>query len=104
MRIKTGYTVYELVKSVDVDNNPVPGPTFNSVFYIDGIISTGVTLSITTSNVTGATYNASFSASTFGMHQYELKNSLTNVIYISDIYDVRPDNEVDTSPTIYVGL
>jgi len=104
MNIKTGYTVYELVKSVDLDNNPVSAATFSSSFYIDGIETTGVTLSISISDALKATFNTSFSGATFGMHQYELRNSITNVIYVSNIYNVRPDDEVDKSTTIYVGL
>ena len=104
MAIKTGYTVYELVKSVDADNNPVSGATFSSSFYIDGVSTTAVTLNIAISDASKATFNTSFSASTIGIHQYELRNLSTNVIYVSDAYNVRPDNEVDASPTIYVGL
>jgi tellurite resistance protein TehA-like permease len=104
MRIKTGHTVYELVVSADLDNNPISAATFSKAFFIDGSSTTAVTLSISLTDASRAIFSASFSASTFGFHQFELKNSLTDVIYISDSYDSRPDSEVDPSPTIYVGL
>jgi len=104
MKIKTGYTVYELVVSVDPDNNPVSATTFTNEVFIDGLPTTGITLSVSFSDSSKAIFVASFSGSTFGSHQFHMKNDLTNVIYVSDSYEVSPDLEVDTSPTIFVGL
>jgi hypothetical protein len=104
MLIKTAQTVYELVVSVGPDNNPVSATTFSDSFFIDGIQTTAVTLSVSLSDDSEGIFAASFSASTFGNHQFHLRNDVTDVLYISDIYNVRPDNEVDVSPTIYVGL
>lgn len=104
MKIKTGHTIYELVVSADQDNNPVSAATFSQAFFIDGVSTTAVTLSVSLTDASRAIFSASFSASTLGFHQFELKNSLTDVIYISDSYDASPDSEVDVSPTIYVGL
>lgn len=103
-RILTGDTVFELVKSVDADNNPVTGATFNNSFYINGALTTAVTVSVTLADPTTGIFSASFSGSTLGFYQFQLKNNITNVIYISDSYDVSPDNEVIVSPTIYVGF
>jgi tellurite resistance protein TehA-like permease len=104
MKVGTGYTVIELVESVDVDNNPVSAATFNSAFFIDGVLTTGVTLNVLLSDPSRAIFKTSFSGSTFGTHQFHLRNLSTNVIFVSDTYDVRPDNEINPSPTIYVGL
>jgi len=104
MKIKTGYTVYELVVSVDSDNNPVSAATFTNEFFINGLSTTAVTLSVSLSDASKAIFSTSFSGSTFGNHQFHMKNDLTNVIYVSDTYEISPDSEVDTSPTIYVGL
>ncbi len=104
MKIKTGDTVYELIISTDSNNNPVSAATFNNYFYINGSLSSSITPIISLANDSVATFSVSWSASTHGYHQLHMKNLLTNVIYISDIYEVLPDNEVDPSPTIYVGL
>jgi hypothetical protein len=104
MLIKTGTTVNELVLSFDTNNNPVLASSFTSFFYINGILTNSIFPSINLVNITAATYSVSWSASTYGFHQLHLKNDTTSVLYVSDIYSVRPDNEVDPSPTIYVGL
>jgi len=104
MIIKTGNTVTELVLSFDEYNRAVPTTTFTEYFYIDGVLTNSIVPTITLVNPTSATFSVSWSASTYGMHQLHLKNDTTSVLFVSDIYDVRPDNEVDPSPTIYVGL
>ncbi len=104
MRIKTGITIHEIVVSSDQNNNPVTGVTFDSAFFIDGNSYTGITPTISLANGSIGTYQASFSASTTGDHQFYLKNPSTNVIYISDVYQVVSDSEFDASATIYVGL
>jgi hypothetical protein len=38
MNIGTGTTVYEQIISLDVDNNPVSGATFDTVMYRNGTI------------------------------------------------------------------
>ncbi len=104
MRIKTGNTVNELVLSFDSNNNPVSATTFTQYFYIDGVLTSSITPSITLVNASAATFSISWSASTTGMHQLHLQNNVTSVLFVSEIYDVRPDSEMDASPTIYVGL
>jgi len=104
MKIKTGITVYEIVVSSNQNNNPVTGVTFDFAFFIDGTLTTSIVPDIYLSNIDTGTYTISWSASTYGTHQLYAKNLTTNIIYMSDIYLVRPDNEVDPSPTIYVGL
>ncbi len=104
MKIKTGITVYDIMVSVDSDNQPVSGATFTSNFYLDGQNYNGITPTITLNNYSAATFSISWSASTFGFHQLHIKNNVTSTIYMSDIFNVRPDNEVDASFTIYTGL
>lgn len=104
MKIKTGQTVYEVVISVDNNNVPQPGATFTTVFIVDGTVNNSITPTVQLSNAPNAIFNISFSANTYGTHQFYAKNTLTNVIYISDSYEAVPDEQVDISPTIYVGL
>ena len=49
-------------------------------------------------------YNISWSAYTFGTHQLYAENNNVNVVYVSEIYNVKPDNEVDNITNVYVGL
>ena len=104
MNIGTGKTVYENVLAVDSDGNPYTASTFNSRFFIDGALTSGMTLNISLSDDVSAIFSASFSANTTGFHQFELKNNITNVIYMSDIYNVKPDNELTGGAVVYVGL
>lgn len=104
MLIKTGFTINELVLSFDTNNNPVSGATFTQNFYIDGVLTNSVVPNISLVNPTTATFSISWSASTFGIHQMHLKNNITDVVYVSELYNARPDNEVDVSPNIYLGI
>ncbi len=104
MKIKTGNTVYELVMSLDINNRPVSGATFTSYFYIDGILTNSITPTVSLVNGLTGTFSVSWSASTIGMHQMHLQNNDTSIIYVSDLYNVRPDSEFDVNPIVYVGL
>jgi hypothetical protein len=102
MDIRTGATVYETIFSVDGNGAPITGATFTSAFYIDGVVTTGITLTLSSINPTTGAFTASFSSDTYGFHQYVLINSSDRVIYVSEIYVVKPNNEIDVS--IFVGL
>jgi len=102
MDIRTGVTVYETILSVDSSGNPVTGATFTSAFYIDGVITTGVTLTLSSINATTGAFTASFAADVYGYHQYFLISSSNRVIYVSNIYVAKPANEFDAA--VYVGL
>lgn len=102
MDIRTGQTVYEQILSLDQDNNPVSGATFDTQIYKDGISYTGVSVSIILSDDVRGIFTASWSSDTTGYYQLYAKNNSTNVIFISDAYNVRPDSYFDT--TIFVGL
>jgi tellurite resistance protein TehA-like permease len=105
MLIKTGETVYEAIRSWEVStNNPVFPATFNPTMYKDGNIYSAITIDISVIDSSNGMYNISWSASTFGTYQLHIENETTNVIYVSEIYNVKPDSEVNPSPTIYVGL
>ena len=45
MNIGTGQTIYEQIISLDCDNNPVTGATFDTAMYQNGDIYTGITVS-----------------------------------------------------------
>jgi tellurite resistance protein TehA-like permease len=105
MNIATGQTVYELIKSFNPNTKePVVPATFINTIYTNGIINTGITINMTLSDISNGNYTASWSASTFGTHQINCENITTGVVYVSEIYLVKPDNEINPSPTIYVGL
>ena len=102
MNIKTGQTVYEQVISLDVDNNPISGATFDSVLYLDNSIYTAGTPSYFLIDDSRAIFTFVWSADTIGSYQMYAKNNSTNVIFVSDSVNVRPDSEFDN--VIYIGL
>ena len=104
MDIRTGETIYENFLSLDVDGNPLSSATFNSLFFINGSATTAVTVSINIADPSTGVFNASFSSLTYGYHQYRILNNITNVVFVSDIYVVKPDSELPGSVRVYVGL
>ena len=105
MNITTGYTVYEMVRSFNPDsNNPVVPAVFTSKIYTNGALNSGITVNISLSDATEGMYTASWSASTLGTYQLHIENDTTEVIYVSEIYSVKSDSDINPSPTIYVGL
>lgn len=102
--IRTGQTVHEIVESFDPRNNniPVSGATFTNVIIKDGSTYTGITVTSSLSDATNAIFDFSWSASTTGIYQFHAKNDNTNVIFVSDIYNVQSDSYFDT--TVYVGI
>ena len=104
MDIRTGETIYENIMSLDINGNPLSATTFSTSFFINGSITTGVTVTISLSDAPTATFNASFSSSTYGYHQYRALNNVTEVVYMSDVYVVKPDIELVGGATVYVGL
>jgi hypothetical protein len=105
MTIKTGQTVYELIRSFNPNtNNPIVPTTFTTKMYINGIVNTGTTINVNLSDANEGLYNVSWSASTFGIHQLYVENNSNNIVYVSEIYNAKPDNEVDNNAIVYVGL
>lgn len=102
MRIITGKTIHEEILSLDIDNNPVTGVTFETIMYRDGFVETGVTVNISVSDLSRGVYSASWSANTIGDYQLYAKNNITSVIFLSDKVKVVPDSEINTN--VYIGL
>lgn len=100
MAYATGQTIYEQVVSVDQSNSPISAATFDTVLYRNGA---EYALSVTTSlyDATRAVFAVSFVPDDYGLYQLYMKNSLTDVVFISDIYDV---STAGTLTSIYVGL
>ena len=102
--INTGQTVYEIVQSFDNNNNPVTGVTFDVNFYVNGQLYNTIVPNILLTNNTAATYSVSWSSNTYGFHQLYLKNDITNVMYVSELYNVNSGITTNVQPIIYVGL
>lgn len=95
-----GEMIYEQVLSLDVDNNPVVGATFDYTLYIDNSIYPGGDISYFLTDAVRGIFTFSWSADTYGTYQLYTKNNSTGVIYMSDIVNVIPP--IDTN--IYIGL
>ena len=99
---RTGQTIFDQVLSLDNNNNPVTAATFTTYTYFNGALYTGVNISVSLADPNTGLFVGSWSASSEGFYQTYYKNSITNVIYMSDIYEVSPDASFDQ--TIYVGF
>lgn len=102
MKIRTGQTVYEDILSLDADNNPVSGATFDVLILKNGINYSGVTISMFLSDGTRGIFSASWSSGTIGDFQIYAKNNSTGVVFISNTISVYPDSEFDQN--IFIGL
>lgn len=102
MNSSTGKTIYEQILSLDVDNNPVSGATFDIAMYKNGLTYTGLTVGMSVSDASRGIYSASWSASTIGDYQMYVKNNLTGIIFIADNVSIKSDDEINTN--IYIGL
>lgn len=98
----TGKTIYELILSLDTNNSPVSGATFDSLMFRNGVEYTGVTVDISLTEPLKGVFSASWSASTEGNYQFYAKNNSTSTVFISSLVLIKPDNEL--SPNIYIGL
>jgi hypothetical protein len=100
MNADIGEMVYEQVLSLDVDNHPVTGATFDYALYADSAIYSGGSISYSLTDSNRGIFTFSWSADTYGKYQLYAKNNSTNVIFISETIDVKPS----TDSTIYIGL
>ena len=98
----TGETLYDQVLSLDNNNNPVTATTFTTYTYLNGYLYSGVSISVALSDPNTGMFVGSWSANTVGFFQTYYKNNVTDVIYVSDTYEV--DNGSATDQTIYVGF
>jgi hypothetical protein len=103
MKIKTGQTIYESIVSIDMNNNPISAATLTTYLYKNGIICTESSVDISLTDAINAIFTASWSAVSYGSYQLYSKNNTTNIIYISDVYFVVPDDD-EVDAVVYVGL
>lgn len=105
MIIKTADTVYEIVRSWNPETNaPVVPANFTSKIYRNGVELSLFNINISLTDSLEGIYTFSWSASTVGTYQMHVENNTTDVIYVSEIYKVKTDSEVDPSTKVYVGL
>ena len=102
MKYRTGQTINENIVSFDKLNNPITGVTFDIVFFKDNSVISGINYNLSLIDSQRAVYNLQWSASTLGDYQFYAKNNITEVIFMSDIYNVVDDDEA--SMTVYVGI
>lgn len=102
MGFNTGDTIIEMVESVDFNNNPLSAATFSQAFFVDGVSVVSPVVNLVLADSLRAIFAASFSANTYGIHQFHLKSNLTNVIYVSDSYNISAISDFDKN--IYIGL
>lgn len=103
MNIRTGQTVYQDILSLDIDNNPVTsGVTFDAIAILNGAEYTGATVNMSLIDTSRGLFLASWSSNTIGDYQIYVKNNATNVIFVSDSVNLRPDSEFDN--IVYIGL
>ena len=102
MAIGTGQTVYEQIISVDADNNPVTGTTFDIAMYKESSIFTGITVNMALTDASRGVYTADWSAATSGDYQLYVKNNVTSVIFVSDNVIILPDDQLGTN--VYIGI
>jgi len=100
----TGQTIYETIISVDRLNNPVLSPNFSAgtTVTFNGEVSTGITVTFELKDATYGVFMTSWSAETHGTYQMTIKNEVTNVLYVSDIYKIVEDTDIEA--VVYVGL
>ena len=102
MKIGTGRTIYDVIFSLDGKNNPVTGVSYSVDVYRDGMTQTGVTVNLALANASTGAYTGSWSANTVGDYQIYYKNDITNVVFVTETYNVVPDDQVGTN--VYIGL
>lgn len=102
LKVATGDTIYDIIMSVDTNNNPVTGSTFDIDVFRDGSAETGVTVSVSLTDSSTGAFTSNWSADTVGNYQVYYKNSITNVIFITDTYEVVLPNDI--GPKVFVGL
>ena len=102
MAFITGNTIYETIVSVDSNNDPVSGATFSIVLFNNGQIYTSTTVSTALVSAVDALFTFTYTPTEEGHYQVYAKNSLTDVIWVSDVKVVL-DEEPSSGP-IYIGI
>ena len=101
MGFNTGETITEIVLSLNSDNMALSAASFSQLFFIDGVSVTPI-VTISLSDAQNGIFSASFSGNSYGMHQFELRNNLNGVLYISNAYNISATNLLDKN--IYLGI
>lgn len=96
----TGQTIYEQVVSVDQSNDPVSATTFDTVLYRNGA-AYAIAVNTSLYDASRAIFAVSFVPDVSGRYQLYMKNNVTDIIFVSDVYDVSSSS---TIANIYVGL
>ena len=102
MKIRTGQTVYEQIVSLNLNNDPVSGATFDTVMYRNGMAYTGLTITTILEDASRGVFTTFWSASTIGEYKLYAKNNITSTVFISDNVSVVSDNEINTN--MYIGI
>jgi len=102
MRYYTGDTIHINFVSVSgLTNSPVTASTtFNDILIKDGEVYDGVSATISLIDSPSGVYLASFIPIEFGNYQLYIKNDFTDVIFVTEILRVIPNDQT----TIYVGI
>lgn len=100
MNVGIGDIVYEQILSFDVDNNPITGATFDSVLYFNNSPYSGNSPSYSLTDSSRGVFTFSWSGDSYGQYQLYAKNNATNVVFMSNIVELKPT--LDTN--IYIGL
>jgi hypothetical protein len=103
MQTRTGQTIYEQVLSLDADNNIVTGATFDATIYFNNSPYSGASPTYSLTDGVRSVFTFQWSADTVGQYQLYAKNNSTGVVFVSDVVDIRPDSEFE-STTIYLGM
>ena len=95
-----GEIIYEQVLSLDVDNNPITGATFDCALYFNNSTYLGGSINYDLTDDVRGIFTFSWSADTYGFYQLYAKNNSTNTIYMSDVVEITPS----IGANIYIGL
>lgn len=98
----TGQTIYESIVSVDTNNNPISAATFATSLYKNGEICTENQINILLADGINAVFSASWSAASYGNYQLYVKNNVTSVIYMSEVYPIVSLDE--ERAVVYIGI
>jgi len=103
MPYQTGTTIYNTIASFDQNNDPVASPIFDIILFKDIVEYTGV--AVTTAQIDPAReiYSLTFTPVESGQYQLFVKNTVTDVIWFSEVYDV-VDYAGPSVVNVYTGL
>ncbi len=98
----TGVTIYDTLVSLDQNNVAVSATTFDTVLFKDGQESL-LSVSVSLYDIPRALFMASFIPEEYGSYQLYAKNNVTDVVYLSNIFDVSTGITAPAA-SIYIGI